>query len=172
MSRSRRLSCTLPAVSGEQAARVFSFVELTALVAALTGLLRHSKMITIVSLNLIEITIVGVKYEEKQLMTPEQVAQALLVGERIARLRIARNVRQADAAVRAGLSRPTATRIEAGDPGRTLAQVLRYLGAVAPGMTLLQLLRGDDSSIVALAEREKRQRVRVLSDKELKRLDF
>ncbi len=116
--------------------------------------------------------IVGMKREEKLLMTPEQVAQAHRVGERIARLRRARNVRQSEAAVRAGVSRPTATLIEAGDPGRTLSQVLRYLDAIAPGMTLLQLLRGEDPSLVALAEREKRQRVRPLSDQEIKNLDF
>ncbi len=112
------------------------------------------------------------KRDEQQLMTSEQVAQARRVGERIARLRRARNVLQAEAAVRAGVSRPTATLIEAGDPGRTLSQVLRYLGAIAPGMTLLQLLQGDDPSLVALAEREKRQRVRALSEQERQKLDF
>lgn len=112
------------------------------------------------------------KRDEQQLMTPEQVAQARLVGERIARLRRARNVLQSTAVVRAGLSRPTATRIEAGDPSRTLSQVLRYLGAIAPSMTLLQLLQGDDPSLVALAEREKRQRVRALSEQERQKLDF
>jgi transcriptional regulator with XRE-family HTH domain len=112
------------------------------------------------------------KRREQQLMTAEQVAQARLVGERIARLRRARNVLQSEAAVRAGLSRPTATLIEAGDPGRTLSQVLRYLGAIAPGMTFLQLLQGEDPSLVALAEREKRQRVRTLSQQERQKLDF
>lgn len=112
------------------------------------------------------------KHDEHPLMSTEQVAQARLVGERIARLRRARNVLQTDAATRAGISRPTATRIEAGDPGRTLGQILRYLGAIVPGMTLVQLLQGEDPSLVALAEREKRQRVRALSDSELKKLDF
>lgn len=112
------------------------------------------------------------KRHEQQLMTSEQVGQAQLVGERIARLRRARNMLQTEAAVRAGVSRPTATLIEAGDPGRTLSQVLRYLGAIAPGMTLLQLLQGEDPSLVALAEREKRQRVRVLSEQERQKLDF
>lgn len=112
------------------------------------------------------------KRDEQQLMPAEQVAQARLIGERIARLRRARNVLQMEAAVRAGVSRPTATLIEAGDPGRTLSQVLRYLGAIAPGMTLLQLLQGEDPSLVALAEREKRQRVRTLSEQERQKLDF
>jgi len=129
-------------------------------------------MSTILSFELIEAIFVDMKRDEQQLMTPEQVAQARLVGERIARLRRARNVLQSTAVVRAGLSRPTATRIEAGDPSRTLSQVLRYLGAIAPSMTLLQLLQGDDPSLVALAEREKRQRVRALSEQERQKLDF
>jgi len=129
-------------------------------------------MSIILSFELIEAIFVDMKRDEQQLMTPEQVAQARLVGERIARLRRARNVLQSTAVVRAGLSRPTATRIEAGDPSRTLSQVLRYLGAIAPSMTLLQLLQGDDPSLVALAEREKRQRVRALSEQERQKLDF
>jgi transcriptional regulator with XRE-family HTH domain len=112
------------------------------------------------------------KRKEQLLMTPEQIGESRAIGERIARLRRARNVLQSEAAIRAGISRPTATLIEAGDPGRTLGQVLRYLGAIAPGMSLLQLLSGDDPSVIALGVREKRQRVRQLSGDELKKLDF
>ena len=129
-------------------------------------------MLTIISFIEIRQTNVDMKRDETQMMAPEQLAQARLVGERIARLRRARDVRQAEAAVRAGVSRPTATRIEAGDPGRTLSQVLRYLGAIAPGTSLLQLLQGEDPSLTALAEREKRQRVRALSEQERQKLDF
>ena len=39
-------------------------------------------------------------------------------------------------------------------------------------MTLLQLLSGDDPSVIALGIREKRQRVRKLSGEELRKLDF
>jgi transcriptional regulator with XRE-family HTH domain len=117
-------------------------------------------------------TIVGMKRKEQLLMTPEQIGESRTIGERIARLRRARNVLQSEAAIRAGISRPTATLIEAGDPGRTVGQVLRYLGAIAPGMSLLQLLSGDDPSVIALGVREKRQRVRQLSGDELKKLDF
>lgn len=112
------------------------------------------------------------KREEQLLMTPEQIGESHMIGERVGRLRRARNVLQSEAAIRAGISRPTATLIEAGDPGRTLGQVLRYLGAIAPGMSLLQLLSGDDPSVIALGVREKRQRVRLLSGDELKKLDF
>jgi len=112
------------------------------------------------------------KKDETSLASAEELAQTKLLGERISRLRLARRVLQADAAVRAGMSRPTARKIEHGDPGRTLGQVLRYLGAIAPGITLLQLLEGRDPSLAALAASEKRQRVRSLSNEELKKLEF
>ena len=112
------------------------------------------------------------KKAEGLLLTSEELAQTKLVGERLARLRMARRVRQEDAAVRAGMSRPTARKIEQGDPGRTLGQVLRYLSAVAPGMTLLQLLEARDPSLIALETSERRQRVREMSAVERKKLDF
>lgn len=112
------------------------------------------------------------KKHELLLLSEAELAQTRLLGERLSRLRLARRVRQEDAAVRAGLSRPTARKIEQGDPGRTLGQMLRYLGAIAPGMTLQQLLEGKDPSLVALEASEKRQRVRVLSQAERDRLDF
>ncbi|KQZ40090.1 XRE family transcriptional regulator [Duganella sp. Root1480D1] len=112
------------------------------------------------------------KKEETLLLSESELAQTRLLGKRLSRLRLARRVRQEDAAVRAGLSRPTARKIEHGDPGRTLGQVLRYLGAVAPGMTLQQLLEGKDPSLLALEASEKRQRVRELSAAERDKLDF
>lgn len=112
------------------------------------------------------------KRDETPLMTPSQAAEAKSIGEKIARVRVARRIRQADAAVRAGLSRSTAALIEKGDPGRTLTQVLRYLGAVAPGLTLLALLQDEDPSLRALAAREITKRARPLTPTELKDLDF
>lgn len=50
---------------------------------------------------------------------------------------------QDEAALRAGLSRPTVARIEAGTANRTLSQILRYLDALAPGTSLVALLTGD-----------------------------
>ena len=50
--------------------------------------------------------------------------------------------------------------------------LLRYLDAIAPGMTLLQLLSGDDPAIIALERRSRPQRVRDLSTAEMKALDF
>jgi transcriptional regulator with XRE-family HTH domain len=112
------------------------------------------------------------KKAESLLLSAQEVAQTQMLGERLARLRLGRRVRQEDAALRAGMSRPTARKIEQGDPGRTLGQLLRYLNAIAPGMTLLQLLEGNDPSLLALEATEKRQRVRELSPTERKRLDF
>lgn len=106
-------------------------------------------------------------------VTPSNLlAESRELGVRITRLRKARHMLQSEAALRAGVSRPTAVRIEAGDPGRTLGQLLRYLHAIAPGVSLLQLVQESDPSLLALAEAEKTKRVRRLSDKQLAKLDF
>jgi hypothetical protein len=85
---------------------------------------------------------------------------------------LARQVKQADAALRAGLSRNTAYRLEKGEPGIALGQVLRYLQAISPGSTLLDLLSEKDPALLALSAREKTQRVRDLSAAEREELDF
>ena len=104
---------------------------------------------------------------------PEPLAMQLLeIGNTLARLRLARRVRQADAAARAGIARSTASRIEKGDPAVAVGQVLRYLDAIAPGKTLVQLLGEEDPAVTALAVAEKRRRARPLSEAELKELDF
>jgi len=112
------------------------------------------------------------RHDEVALLSEEGRGQARELGSKLARLRAARKLRQADAAVKAGLSRSTAALIEAGDPRRTLAQVLRYLEAIAPHLTLLDLLQETDPSLKALAESEVTRRVRLLSKAELQKLDF
>jgi transcriptional regulator with XRE-family HTH domain len=112
------------------------------------------------------------KRDEQPLMSPERLREARQLGEKLARLRIARRIRQADAATRAGISRSTAVLLEKGDLGRTQAQILRYLEAIAPGVSLLSLLKEDDPSLLALAARETTQRVREPGKAELQRLDF
>lgn len=112
------------------------------------------------------------KIRQADVLTPELRAQSAALGEKLARLRVARRVRQADAALRAGISRVTAYRIEQGEPGVALGQVLRYLDAIAPGATLLHLLSEADPALVALASRERHRRVRELSSADLERLDF
>lgn len=94
------------------------------------------------------------------------------LGQLLARLRHAHNIKQADAALRAGLSRNTAYRIEKGDPGLAIGQVLRYLEAIAPGTTLTDLLLKSDPALATLQARESTKRVRDLSVAELDELNF
>lgn len=56
------------------------------------------------------------------------------MGEKLARLRKARHLRQADAAAYAGLARSTVARIEKFNLSPTHAQILRYLADIAPGI--------------------------------------
>ena len=112
------------------------------------------------------------KRNEAPLLDAARVQEARELGEKLARLRLARRLRQADAAARAGLARSTAVLIEKGDLSRTQAQILRYLEAIAPGVTLLALLQETDPSLQALRTRELTQRVRPLSQDELGKLDF
>ena len=119
-----------------------------------------------------ETVFTAMKRNEQPLMTSERLDEARQLGEKLARLRMARQIRQADAATRAGLSRSTAVLLEKGDLSRTQAQILRYLEAIAPGVSLLSLLKEDDPSLQALATREATRRVRALSKAELERLDF
>lgn len=112
------------------------------------------------------------KRDDSPLLTAERVQEAREMGAKLARLRMARRLRQADAAARAGLARSTAVLIEKGDLSRTQSQILRYLEAIAPGVSLLALLQETDPSLASLAQRELTQRVRPLGKAELDRLDF
>jgi len=116
--------------------------------------------------------ITDMKHDEVPLMTARRLAEAKDLGAKLARLRVARKIRQVDAAARAGLARSTAALIEKGDPGRTQAQILRYLDAIAPSLPLLALLQESDPSLQALSLAEATQRVRPLSNAGLKELDF
>ncbi|WP_374519763.1 helix-turn-helix domain-containing protein [Hydrogenophaga sp.] len=112
------------------------------------------------------------KVSQTAMLSPRQLEECARLGRLLARLRQARQVKQSDAALRAGLSRNTAYRLEKGDPGLAIGQVLRYLEAISPGSTLLDLLSETEPALLALAAREKTQRVRDLSAAELKELDF
>ncbi|MDD5478144.1 helix-turn-helix transcriptional regulator [Rhodoferax sp.] len=112
------------------------------------------------------------KYCESPLIPASRLTEAADMGAKLTRLRTARKLRQLDVAARAGLSRSTASLIEKGDPGRTVAQILRYLEAIAPGLTMLALLQESDPSLKALEQLEVTQRVRPLSPTELQKLDF
>jgi transcriptional regulator with XRE-family HTH domain len=112
------------------------------------------------------------KVSQSSMLSPPQLEECVRLGRLLARLRIARKVKQTDAALRSGLSRNTVYRLEKGDPGLAFGQVLRYLEAIAPGSTLLALLSEADPALLALAAREKTQRVRDMSIAELKELEF
>ncbi|KAF7961813.1 helix-turn-helix domain-containing protein [Cupriavidus basilensis] len=112
------------------------------------------------------------KVSQSSVLSPELAQQAAHVGRLLARLRQARHIKQADAAVRAGLSRNTAYRIEKGDPGLAFGQLLRYLDAISPGATLASLLAETDPALKALQSREATRRVRDLSAAELQSLNF
>lgn len=114
----------------------------------------------------------SMKVSQASALSPELAQQAAHIGQLLARLRLARHIKQADAAIRAGLSRNTAYRIEKGDPGLAFGQVLRYLDAIAPGATLASLLAETDPALKALQSREATKRVRGLSASELQSLDF
>ena len=112
------------------------------------------------------------RVDQQLALSSKQINESTSLAEQLVNLRLARRVRQSEAAIRAGLSRTTAQRIEKGDPGVAIGALLRYLDAIAPGMTLLQLLSGNDPAIAALERRSRPQRVRDLSTAELKALDF
>jgi transcriptional regulator with XRE-family HTH domain len=114
----------------------------------------------------------SMKINQSAMLSTEQMDECARLGTLLARLRVARNIKQADAALRAGLSRNTAYRLEKGDPGLAMGQVIRYLGAIAPGASMLDLLTENDPALQALATREQTKRVRDLSAAELKSLDF
>ena len=112
------------------------------------------------------------KVSQSAMLSSRQLEECVRLGTLLARLRISRKVKQTDAALRAGLSRNTVYRLEKGDPGLALGQVLRYLEAIAPGSTLLDLLSEKDPALLSLNAREKTKRVRNLTAAELKELDF
>jgi transcriptional regulator with XRE-family HTH domain len=112
------------------------------------------------------------KVLQSAIVDETQMAQAKHIGACFARLRVARGVKQDVAAIRAGLSRNTAYRLESGDPGVAIGHLLRYLDAIAPGMTLQELLSQTDPTLSILEMKEKTRRVRDLSSKEIRELDF
>jgi transcriptional regulator with XRE-family HTH domain len=103
------------------------------------------------------------KVTQSALLNSSQAAEAKKLGATLARLRIARGMKQDQAALRAGLSRNT---------GIAMGQVLRYLEAIVPGKTLLELLSQTDPALTALSAKEQRHRVRELSKRELEEIDF
>jgi transcriptional regulator with XRE-family HTH domain len=104
------------------------------------------------------------KVSQTARLSEDLKTEAKHVGACFARLRIARGIKQDVAAVQAGLSRNTASRLETGDPGVAIGQFLRYLDVIAPGMTMNELFAQTDPSLAVLASKEKSRRVRGLSN--------
>lgn len=112
------------------------------------------------------------KVRQSAVLSTDLAHKLVHLGQLLARLRQARKVKQADAALRAGISRNTAYRMEKGDAGLAIGQVLRYLEAIAPGTTLTDLLLESDPALAALRVKESTKRVRDLSASELDDLNF
>jgi transcriptional regulator with XRE-family HTH domain len=91
-------------------------------------------------------------------MEEELIIETQHLGRLLTQLRLARKVKQSDASLNSGVSRSTIYRIEKGDPGVALGQLLRYLKAIAPGSTLQDLLSAADPTLQSPAD--KRHRVR------------
>ena len=124
------------------------------------------------SFNAVTSDLTNMKVRQSAVLSTHLAKEVVHLGQLLARLRHARKVKQADAALRAGISRNTAYRIEKGDAGLAIGQVLRYLEAIAPGTTLAGLLNESDPSLSALQARESTKRVRDLSAAELDDLNF
>jgi transcriptional regulator with XRE-family HTH domain len=112
------------------------------------------------------------KVTQSGVLDDARAAEARKLGAALARLRIARGMKQEQTALRAGLSRNTAYRLEKGDAGVAMGQVLRYLDAIVPGKTLLELLSETDPALAALGAKEQRRRASALSRRELDEIDF
>ena len=120
----------------------------------------------------IKIDLTSMKVAQSSTLSDELLEQSKRLGQLLARLRIARGIKQVDAALRAGLSRNTAYRLEHGDPGLAFGQVLRYLDAIAPGASLENLYLETDPSLAMVEARERRTRVRDMSAAERDELNF
>lgn len=129
-------------------------------------------MLVLSSVSAIGRDLSSMKVNQEAAASSAVLAETRQIGHLLSRLRLARGVHQSEAATRAGLSRNTAYRIEKGDPGVAIGQVLRYLEAFAPGLGLRDLLSETDPALKSLDARSRRRRVRVMSEKELEELDF
>jgi transcriptional regulator with XRE-family HTH domain len=124
------------------------------------------------SIKIFSLVLTIMKIKQSSMLSPRQIDECQYLGALLARLRLARKVKQSDAALRAGLSRNTVYRLEHGDPGLAMGQVLRYLEAISPGSTLLDLLSEKDPALLVLGAREKSKRVRDMGAAEREELDF
>jgi transcriptional regulator with XRE-family HTH domain len=95
--------------------------------------------------------------QQNTVITAMQAGKIRELGERLAEMRRARNLLQKDVAERANLSRVTASRIENGDAGVAIGQIIRYLDVIAPGITLGQVYQ-EDAAVAMQKAREPKRR--------------
>ncbi|WP_075256645.1 helix-turn-helix domain-containing protein [Herbaspirillum camelliae] len=100
------------------------------------------------------------KKTQSALLPPALTTEMVKLGNQFSRLRLAHKVTQTDAALRAGISRNTAYRIESGDAGVAVGQLLRYMKAIAPSLTFKELINESSVELLALSAREKTRRTR------------
>lgn len=112
------------------------------------------------------------KRSQQELLSSEQHLQLVTLGRMLAQSRIARKMLQSEVAVRANLSRNTVSRIENGDAGIAIGQILRYLSVIRPGATLADVLTKKDNVVDAQTLASRPRRARPLSQKELEEYDF
>lgn len=113
-----------------------------------------------------------VKRSQQELLSSEQHLQLVTLGRTLARSRVARKMLQSEVAIRANLSRNTVSRIENGDAGVAIGQILRYLSVIRPGATLADVLTKKDNVVDAQEIASRPRRARPLSNKELEEYDF
>lgn len=112
------------------------------------------------------------KRVQQDLLPSDLGRQLTGLGNRLAQSRIARKMPQSEVAVRANISRNTVSRIENGDAGVAIGQILRYINVVRPGATLADVMAKDDNAVQMVEKIRRPRRARPLSDKELKEYDF
>jgi len=109
---------------------------------------------------------------QQDLLPLELSRQLSDLGYALAQSRIARKIPQSEVAIRANISRNTVSRIENGDAGVAIGQILRYLDVVRPGATIADVMMKEDNAVQAAESLRRPRRARPLSDKELDEYDF
>lgn len=112
------------------------------------------------------------KRTQQGLLSTNLSRQLSDLGYALAQSRTARKIPQSEVAVRANISRNTVSRIENGDAGVAIGQILRYLDVVRPGATLADVMMKEDNAVQAMENLRRPRRARPLSDTELEEFDF
>ena len=122
--------------------------------------------------SLVRVLRCNMKLTQQDLLPSDLSRQLSDLGYVLAQSRIARKIPQSEVAVRANISRNTVSRIENGDAGVAIGQILRYLSVVRPGATLADVMVKEDLVVLAGQRTRRPQRARPLSDKALEEYDF